>query len=112
MRIANNVAELVGNTPLVKLNRLAPASGATVALKLEFFNPAHSVKDRIAVAMLDARRSRRQIKPDTIVLEPTSGNTRHRPRDGLCRPRLQVRLRDARNHEPRAQAAAQGLGPT
>ena len=43
MRIANNVAELVGNTPLVKLNRLAPANGATVALKLEFFNPAHSV---------------------------------------------------------------------
>ena len=54
MRIANNVAELVGNTPLVKLNRLAPANGATIALKLEFFNPAHSVKDRIAVAMLDA----------------------------------------------------------
>ena len=54
MRIANNIAELVGNTPLVKLNRLAPANGATIALKLEFFNPAHSVKDRIAVAMLDA----------------------------------------------------------
>ncbi|HRH74369.1 MAG TPA: pyridoxal-phosphate dependent enzyme, partial [Zoogloea sp.] len=54
MRIANNVAELIGNTPLVKLNRLAPANGATVALKLEFFNPAHSVKDRIAAAMLDA----------------------------------------------------------
>ena len=54
MRIANNVAELVGNTPLVKLNRLAPANGATVALKLEFFNPAHSVKDRIAVAMIEA----------------------------------------------------------
>ena len=54
MRIANNVAELVGNTPLVKLSRLAPANGATIALKLEFFNPAPSVKDRIAVAMLDA----------------------------------------------------------
>lgn len=75
MRIANNVAELVGNTPLVKLNRLAPASGATVALKLEFFNPAHSVKDRIAVAMLDAAEAAGKIKPDTIVLEPTSGNT-------------------------------------
>ena len=72
MRIANNVAELVGKTPLVKLNRLAPASGATVALKLEFFNPAHSVKDRIAVAMLDAAG---QIGPDTVILEPTSGNT-------------------------------------
>ena len=75
MRIANNVAELVGNTPLVKLNRLAPASGATVALKLEFFNPAHSVKDRIAVAMLDAAEAAGKIKPDTIILEPTSGNT-------------------------------------
>ena len=75
MRIANNVAELVGNTPLVKLNRMAPASGATVALKLEFFNPAHSVKDRIAVAMLDAAEAAGKLKPDTIVLEPTSGNT-------------------------------------
>ncbi len=75
MRIANNVAELVGNTPLVKLNRMAPASGATVALKLEYFNPAHSVKDRIAVAMLDAAEAAGKLKPDTIVLEPTSGNT-------------------------------------
>ena len=75
MRIANNVAELVGNTPLVKLNRLAPANGATIALKLEFFNPAHSVKDRIAVAMLDAAEAAGKITPDTIVLEPTSGNT-------------------------------------
>jgi len=75
MRIANNVAELVGNTPLVKLNRMAPANGATLALKLEFFNPAHSVKDRIAAAMLDAAEAAGKIKPDTIILEPTSGNT-------------------------------------
>ena len=75
MRIANNVTELVGNTPLVKLNRLAPANGATLALKLEFFNPAHSVKDRIAAAMLDAAEAAGKIKPDTIILEPTSGNT-------------------------------------
>ncbi|WP_374482778.1 cysteine synthase A [Zoogloea sp.] len=75
MRIANNVAELVGNTPLVKLNRLAPSNGATLALKLEFFNPAHSVKDRIAAAMLDAAEAAGKIKPDTIILEPTSGNT-------------------------------------
>ncbi|MBS0347109.1 MAG: cysteine synthase A [Proteobacteria bacterium] len=75
MRIANNVAELVGHTPLVKLNRLAPANGATLALKLEFFNPAHSVKDRIAAAMLDAAEAAGKIKPDTIILEPTSGNT-------------------------------------
>ncbi len=75
MRIANNVAELIGHTPLVKLNKMAPASGATLALKLEFFNPAHSVKDRIAAAMLDAAEAAGQIKPDTIILEPTSGNT-------------------------------------
>ncbi|WP_374500568.1 cysteine synthase A [Zoogloea sp.] len=75
MRIANNVAELIGNTPLVKLNRLAPANGATVALKLEFFNPAHSVKDRIAAAMLDAAEAAGKLGPDTVILEPTSGNT-------------------------------------
>ena len=75
MRIANNVAELIGHTPLVKLNKMAPANGATLALKLEFFNPAHSVKDRIAVAMLDAAEAAGKIKPDTIILEPTSGNT-------------------------------------
>ncbi|MDD2666925.1 cysteine synthase A [Zoogloea sp.] len=75
MRIANNVAELIGHTPLVKLNKMAPANGATLALKLEFFNPAHSVKDRIAAAMLDAAEAAGHIKPDTIVLEPTSGNT-------------------------------------
>ncbi len=75
MRIANNVAELVGNTPLVRLNRLAGGISGTVACKLEFFNPAHSVKDRIAVAMLDAAQAEGRIGPDTIVVEPTSGNT-------------------------------------
>lgn len=75
MKIANNIAELVGNTPLVRLNRVAAYVGATIALKLEFFNPANSVKDRIAVAMLDAAEKAGKIKPDTIILEPTSGNT-------------------------------------
>ncbi|MDK9724243.1 MAG: cysteine synthase A [Sterolibacteriaceae bacterium MAG5] len=75
MKIANNVAELVGNTPLVKLNRVAVGIDAMIALKLEFFNPAHSVKDRIAVAMLDAAEKAGRIKPDTVILEPTSGNT-------------------------------------
>jgi cysteine synthase A len=74
MKIANNVTELIGNTPLVKLNRLNTSS-ATIALKLEFFNPAHSVKDRIAAAMIDAAEKAGRIKPDTIILEPTSGNT-------------------------------------
>ncbi len=75
MRIAHNVTELVGNTPLVQLQRLPGAQVATLALKLEFFNPAHSVKDRIAVAMLDAAEAAGLLKPDTIILEPTSGNT-------------------------------------
>lgn len=75
MNIAQNVAELVGNTPLVRLNRLTAGAEATVVAKLEFFNPGHSVKDRIAVAMLDAAEAAGKLGPDTIILEPTSGNT-------------------------------------
>ena len=75
MNIASDISALVGNTPLVKLNRLAAGCGATVVAKLEFFNPGHSVKDRIAVAMLDAAIAAGRIGPDTVVLEPTSGNT-------------------------------------
>ena len=75
MTIAANVTELIGNTPLVRLNRVTEGAYATVAAKLEFFNPAHSVKDRIAVAMLDAAERAGRIGPDTVVLEPTSGNT-------------------------------------
>ena len=75
MKIAQDVTALIGNTPLVKLNRLTRDSLATVALKLEFFNPAHSVKDRIAAAMLDAAEAAGLIGPDSIILEPTSGNT-------------------------------------
>ena len=75
MKIANNITELVGNTPLVKLNRLTAGCVATVVAKLEFFNPGHSVKDRIAVAMLDAAIAAGKIGTDTVVLEPTSGNT-------------------------------------
>jgi cysteine synthase A len=75
MRIANNTAELIGNTPLVKLNRMAAGIDGTIACKLEYFNPAHSVKDRIAVSMIDALEAQGHIRPDTIILEPTSGNT-------------------------------------
>jgi len=75
MRIANNTAELVGNTPLVKLNRTADGIDATIACKLEYFNAASSVKDRIAVSIIDAMEAEVKIKPDTIVLEATSGNT-------------------------------------
>jgi len=75
MKIANDVTELVGNTPLVRLNRLTEGLPGKVVAKLEFFNPAHSVKDRIGVAMIDAAERDGLIKSDTIVLEPTSGNT-------------------------------------
>ncbi|MDR2187514.1 MAG: cysteine synthase A [Azonexus sp.] len=75
MNIAKDITELIGKTPLVKLNRLTSGSAATVAVKLEYFNPGHSVKDRIALSMLDAAIAAGKIKPDTIVLEPTSGNT-------------------------------------
>ena len=75
MKIADNVTALIGNTPLVKLNRVTEGIRGTVVAKLEFFNPAHSVKDRIAAAMIDAAQAAGKIGPDTVVLEPTSGNT-------------------------------------
>ncbi|MFO1431595.1 MAG: cysteine synthase A [Candidatus Competibacteraceae bacterium] len=74
MRIANNVTDLVGNTPLVRIQRLAEGAAEVVA-KLEFYNPAHSVKDRIGVSMIDAAEQAGLIHPDTIIVEPTSGNT-------------------------------------
>jgi cysteine synthase A len=75
VKIANDVTELVGNTPLVKLRRVTEGAQAEVVAKLEFFNPAHSVKDRIGVSMIDAAEAAGLVKPDTIFVEPTSGNT-------------------------------------
>ncbi|MEI8010780.1 MAG: cysteine synthase A [Candidatus Nitrotoga sp.] len=75
MKIAKNISELIGNTPLVQLNRVTQGIDATVLAKLEYFNPALSVKDRIAAAMLDAAERAGEIKPETIILEATSGNT-------------------------------------
>jgi cysteine synthase A len=75
MKIANDVTELVGNTPLVRIHRLSEGARGEIVAKLEFFNPAHSVKDRIGVSMIVAAEQAGLIGPDTVILEPTSGNT-------------------------------------
>src|ERR1700759_2805259 len=75
MSIAEDVTQLVGNTPLVRLRKVTEGAVADVVAKLEYFNPGGSVKDRIGVAMIDAAEEAGLIKPDTIILEPTSGNT-------------------------------------
>jgi cysteine synthase A len=75
MKIFNNITELIGNTPLVRLNSLNKDVTADILLKLEYFNPAHSVKDRIGVAMINDAEDSRLLTPDSIIVEPTSGNT-------------------------------------
>ncbi|MGB9641542.1 MAG: cysteine synthase A [Anaerolineales bacterium] len=75
MNIANDITQLIGNTPLVRLRRITQGAAAEVVAKLEYFNPAHSVKDRIGAAMITAAEQAGLIKEDTIILEPTSGNT-------------------------------------
>ncbi|KLV22234.1 cysteine synthase A [Niallia circulans] len=74
-RIANSVVDLIGGTPIVKLNRLVDDSSADVYLKLEYMNPGSSVKDRIALAMIEAAEKSGDLKPGSTIIEPTSGNT-------------------------------------
>src|SRR6059058_1882669 len=74
-RIFNDITETIGGTPLVRLNRIIPPGGATVLAKCEFFNPLASVKDRIGVAMIEAGERDGKIDKDTVIVEPTSGNT-------------------------------------
>src|SRR3982750_4824492 len=74
-RIFNDITETIGGTPLVRINRLIPPGQATVLAKCEFFNPLASVKDRIGVSMIEAAEKAGKIDKDTIIVEPTSGNT-------------------------------------
>jgi cysteine synthase A len=74
-KIFNDITETIGGTPLVRLNRLIPKDHATVLVKCEFFNPLSSVKDRIGLAMIEAGERAGKIKKDTVIVEPTSGNT-------------------------------------
>ena len=74
-KIHNNIVETIGHTPLVKLNRVTAGLQATVALKCEFFNPLGSVKDRIGMAMIEDAEQCGILKQDTVIIEPTSGNT-------------------------------------
>ena len=110
MKVAEDITKLIGGTPLVRLNRVTSGAGATVLAKLEYFNPLGSVKDRIGLAMIEAAERDGKINKDTIILEPTSGNTGI----GLafvCAARgykCAITMPDTMSHERRAMLKALG----
>ena len=75
MKVADNITQLIGNTPLVKLNKVVPKGAAEIYVKLEFFNPGASVKDRLSIAMIEDAEKKGILTKDAVIIEPTSGNT-------------------------------------
>ena len=108
-RIYDDITQTIGNTPLIRLRRVTQGCQADVVAKLENFNPLWSVKDRIGVAMIDAAEAEGKITKDTVIIEPTSGNTGIGAGVHLRGPRLPADGDDAREHEPGASPAAQGV---
>lgn len=103
MAIRQSIKELIGNTPLVQLNRYAAKRGlgANILAKIEYFNPAGSVKDRVGFAMLDAAEKAGKLNSKTVIIEPTSGNTGIGLAAAGRRKRTSHHSDDARNHECR-----------
>ena len=111
MRIAEDITKLTGNTPLVRLRRVTDGAGAEVVAKLEFFNPAGSVKDRIGVAMIDAAEQT-GCRPGHHRRGADQRQHRHRAGHGVRRPRLPLHPHHAGDDEPGARAAARGSAPS
>lgn len=93
MRIAQHISELIGGTPLVRLNSVVPDGAGTVAAKVEYLNPGGSSKDRIAVKMIEAAEASGQLKPGGTIVEPHVRQYRRWSGVGRSAPRLQVRVR-------------------
>ena len=108
MKIYNNMLELVGNTPLVRLNKITPGARGQVVVKLESRNPLASVKDRIGLAMIEDAEKKGLIRKGTVIVEPTSGNTGIALAFVAAVKGYRCILTHAREHEPGAPQAAEG----